>query len=128
MDLNNSKEEIIIESPFITTTRMNSFRSVFQRKIDERVRIYVFTRDPCEHEEFMAYQAETEIQYFEEIGVQTLIYNNLHRKLAILDRKILWEGSLNILSQNKSKEIMRRTENVDYVREMITYLNYGKLI
>ena len=30
---------------------------------------------------------------------------NHHRKLAILDRKVLWEGSLNILSQTRSREI-----------------------
>ena len=70
------------------------------------------TRDPKEHEENMEYQSEETISLFERMGVQVLLcIGNHHRKFAILDRKILWEGSLNILSQNKSREIMRRIEN-----------------
>lgn len=127
-DLNKGRKEIIIESPFITTARMNGFRSVFQRKIKEGVEIYVFTRDPNEHEAPMDSQSEAEIQYFEEIGIQTLICYGHHRKLAIIDREILWEGSLNILSQNNSREIMRRTESLDYVKEVVSFLNYKKFI
>lgn len=84
---------------------MNDFRSVFRKKIEEGVKNYVFTRDPQEHELPMVIQAESEIQFFENVGVQTLMCTgNHHRKLSILDRSILWEGSLNILSQNKSRE------------------------
>ena len=128
-DLKQCKREVIIESPFITTGRMNDFRSVFEKILDKNVKIYVFTRNPSEHEITMAYQAEAEIQYFERIGVQTLICtNNHHRKLAILDKKILWEGSLNILSQNKSREIMRRIEGREPAMEMFEFLNLGKFL
>ncbi|MBP6098525.1 MAG: hypothetical protein KA477_00910 [Candidatus Levybacteria bacterium] len=128
-DLKKCKKEVIIESPFITTGRMNDFRAVFEKILDKDVKIYIFTRDPSEHEVAMAYQAETEIQYFEKIGVQALICtNNHHRKLAILDKKILWEGSLNILSQNKSKEIMRRIEDKEITMQMFEFLNLGKFL
>ena len=128
-DLKKCKKEVIIESPFITTRRMNDFRSVFEKILDKDVKIYIFTRDPSEHEITMAYQAETEIQYFEKIGVQTLICtNNHHRKLAILDKKILWEGSLNILSQTHSREIMRRIEGKEPAIQMFEFLNLGKFL
>ena len=128
-DLKKCKKEVIIESPFITTLRMNDFRSVFEKLLDKEVKIYIFTRDPREHEIAMAYQAEAEIQYFERIGVQTLICTkNHHRKLAILDNKILWEGSLNILSQNKSREIMRRIEDKELAMQMFEFLKLGKFI
>ena len=128
-DLKKCKKEVIIESPFITTGRMNDFRAVFEKILDKDVKIYIFTRDPSEHEVAMAYQAETEIQYFEKIGVQALICtNNHHRKLAILDKKILWEGSLNILSQNKSREIMRRIDDKETAMQMFEFLNLGKFL
>ena len=128
-DLLNSKEEIIIESPFIATERMNSFRSVFKKILEKGVKIYVITRDPKEHNETMEYQSEEEITNFEIMGVQTFLCSgNHHRKLAIIDRKILWEGSLNILSQNNSKEIMRRIEGKEYAGEMFEFLNLGNYI
>ena len=128
-DLKSCKKEVIIESPFITTERMKVFRSLFNILIRKGVRIYVFTRDPKEHEIKMALQSEAEIANFERIGVQTLICKgNHHRKLAILDRKVLWEGSLNILSQAYSREIMRRIDHQKLAEEMFDFLNLSKYI
>lgn len=128
-DLEKCKSEVIIESPFITSLRMNDFRSVFEKLLEKSVKIYIFTRDPREHDLPMANQAEDEIQYLERIGIQTLIcLNNHHRKLAILDKKILWEGSLNILSQNKSREIMRRIEGKESAMQMFDFLNLRKFL
>ncbi len=128
-DLMSCRKEIIIESPFITTERMNGFRSVFNNILEKGVKIYIFTRDPKEHEWNMALQSEAEIQNFERTGIQTLIaLGNHHRKLAILDRKILWEGSLNILSQNNSREIMRRIESERFASEMFNFLRLDKFI
>ncbi len=111
-DLGNCEKEVIIESPFITTERTKPLIPLFNKLLDKRVKIFVMTRDPKEHEKFMESQSEEMTSTFERIGVQVLLcIGNHHRKLAILDRKILWEGSLNILSQTKSREIMRRIES-----------------
>jgi phosphatidylserine/phosphatidylglycerophosphate/cardiolipin synthase-like enzyme len=128
-DIKNCEKEIIIESPFITTERMNSFRSVFKKMLKKDVKIVVITRDPIEHTAFMGKQSEEEITGFEMMGVQTFLCSgNHHRKLAIIDRKILWEGSLNILSQNNSREIMRRIEGEAFATELFEFLNLGEYI
>jgi phosphatidylserine/phosphatidylglycerophosphate/cardiolipin synthase-like enzyme len=128
-DLENCKKEIIIESPFITTERMNGLRSVFKKILEKGVKIYIITRDPKEHNETMEYQSEEEITNFEIMGVQTFLCSgNHHRKLAIIDREILWEGSLNILSQNNSREIMRRIEDAETTQQMFRFLALNKYI
>ena len=111
-DLEGCRNEVIIESPYITSKRAEMLIPIFESLLLKGVKIYVMTRDPQEHEENMEYQSEDAISQFERMGVQVLLcIGNHHRKLAILDRKILWEGSLNILSQNKSREIMRRIKD-----------------
>lgn len=128
-DLLGSKREVIIESPFITTDRVAKLDTRLKRLIRKNVRIYIVTRLPELHSEPMQAQAEKAISYFEKIGVQVLATkNNHHRKLAIIDREILWEGSLNILSQNNSREIMRRIDNDYYAIEMFNFLGLGKII
>ena len=98
---------------------------IFERLIKNRVKIYIFTRASREHSESMEIQSELEIQRFEEIGVQIfLCTGNHHRKLAIIDRSILWEGSLNILSYTRSKEIMRRIKGEQLAKEMIKFLGH----
>ncbi len=128
-DLVNCKQEVIIESPFITIERTRTLIPIFQLLLDRKVKIYVLTRDPKEHDEYLEAQSEEQIRQFEQMGVQVFVCkDNHHRKLAILDRKILWEGSLNILSQNYSHEIMRQIEGQESARDMFEFLHWGRLI
>jgi len=126
-DLEDCRSEVIIESPYITLKRAEMLISVFDDLLAKGVKIYVITRDPKEHDESMEYQSEEAISLFERMGVQVLLcIGNHHRKLAILDRQILWEGSLNILSQNKSREIMRRIDSQKLTMEMFDFLKLGR--
>ncbi len=128
-DLLQCEEEVIIESPFITTERMKTFRPIFNKLLAKNVKIFVITRAPQEHEPEFAYQVEVEISNFERIGVQTLLcVGNHHRKLAILDRKILWEGSLNILSQTHSREVMRQIKGEETALQMFNFLKLSQFI
>jgi hypothetical protein len=97
--------------------------------ITRGVNVFIITRDPREHSDCYEVQSEATIHYFESIGIQVFLSTgNHHRKLAILDRSILWEGSLNILSQHHSREIMRRLENGGFADEMFSFLNLGRYI
>ncbi len=128
-DLKQCQKEVIIESPFITSERMKILWPIL-RKIHARgVKVFIITRDPKEHSEGYEVQSESEIEALENMGIQVLLCTgNHHRKLAIIDRRILWEGSLNILSQIYSREIMRRLEDADNALDMFNFLNFGRYI
>ncbi|OGK20001.1 hypothetical protein A2866_06345 [Candidatus Roizmanbacteria bacterium RIFCSPHIGHO2_01_FULL_39_8] len=128
-DLEDYQNEVIIESPYITSERMRTFDHIFQKLLQKGVKIYIFTRDPKEHDDFMEPQSEEIIKWCETVGIQVLLcIGNHHRKLAILDRKVLWEGSLNILSQSHSREIMRRIEDRSATMEMFGFLKLYKFL
>ena len=124
-DLSRAKEKIIIESPFITINRIEIFTPIFQGLVSKGIKIAIITRDPIEHDESIKYHATDAILTCKELGAQiTLLKGKHHRKLAIIDNNILWEGSLNILSQSHSKEIMRRIYNPYEVSKMKSFLGY----
>ena len=128
-DLEKCQEEVIIESPFITSKRMETLSPIFNKLYNRGIKIYIITRDPKEHNEGYEIQSENEIEAFETTGIQVLLCTgNHHRKLAIIDRKVLWEGSLNILSQIRSREIMRRLEGGGFANDMFKFLNFGRYI
>ena len=128
-DLLHSTNEVVIESPFITRERARTLYPIFEKLTNRGVRLYVVTRDPKEHGETMEEQSEAEIHRFEALGIQVLLCTgNHHRKLAILDRQVLWEGSLNILSQTKSREIMRRIDSKEVATEMFNFLKFGNFL
>lgn len=128
-DLSNCQREIVIESPFITTERMKTFDRLFKNLIEKGVKIYIITRDPLEHSDGYEVQSEEAVRWCEAIGIQVLLCTgNHHRKLAILDRKILYEGSLNILSQTYSREIMRRIAGQEFALEMFNFLKLSRFL
>jgi hypothetical protein len=45
-----SKHEVVIESPFITEKRMNVFLPIFAKMCRRNIKIIVNTRDPIEHD------------------------------------------------------------------------------
>ncbi|MDD3002495.1 MAG: phospholipase D-like domain-containing protein [Candidatus Shapirobacteria bacterium] len=128
-DLRHCKKEVIIESPFISSQRICTLIRPLESLVNRKVKVYIITRDPDEHDINMKRQAEEAIRRFERIGIQVIISSEYsHRKLAILDRKILWEGSLNILSQTYSQEIMRRINSEVQTKKCFNFINLGKYI
>jgi len=128
-DLKQCQKEVIIESPFITSERMKILWPILRKIHTRGVKVFIITRDPKEHSEGYEVQSESEIEALENMGIQVLLCTgNHHRKLAIIDRRILWEGSLNILSQIYSREIMRRLEDADNALDMFNFLNFGRYI
>ena len=108
---------------------MKTLWPYLKRAYERGIKIYIITRDPKDHSDGYEIQSESEIEKLEELGIQVfLCTGNHHRKLAIIDRSILWEGSLNILSQTKSREIMRRLEGGGFAVDMFNFLNFGKYI
>ena len=95
----------------------------------QNVRIAIITKDPEEcDEEYFRNEARRALSNMQHIGIQVIYTSGHHRKLAILDRKILYEGSLNILSQNSSCEVMRRIESVQLAWQMARFVKVDKFI
>ena len=127
-DLTNCSQELIIESPFITTKRAYSLLPMIKKLRKRGVRVVINTRDPQEHEYEYRLQAEEIIGKLIRLGAVVLYTGGLHRKIVIIDRLILWEGSINVLSQYDSCELMRRTVSNLLAQQMIDFLRINKFL
>lgn len=127
-DLKGSRKEVFLESPFITRRRMRELLPAFRRLTSRGVRVIVNTRDPDEHDYLMSREAAVAVAQLQELGVQVLYTDSHHRKLAVIDRRVLWEGSLNILSQNASCEVMRRIESTALAEQMVRFIKLGRFL
>ena len=125
-DLNLCMNEAIIESPFITSNRVASLLPIFGKMRSRGVKMTIVTRDPAEHDTPYDTQAANAVDKLLDIGVEVIYMGGHHRKLALIDRKLLWEGSLNMLSQNDSCEIMRRIESEDLAGQMYSFSKLDK--
>lgn len=124
-DLRRARTRVIIESPFLTQRRINTLLPTLQKLRSKNVRIIVNTKPFDEHDTVLYEQAVEVVGILQAIGVEVLMTVGHHRKLAILD-DILWEGSLNILSQNDSCEFMRRMKSLTLADQMLRFIGLDK--
>lgn len=127
-DLSLARSQVIIESPFITSKRIAKLLPTIRRLTERGVQIVINTKPIDEHSEEFADQADIAISDLQELGVSVLFTVGHHRKLAIIDESIVWEGSLNILSQNDSCEIMRRIDSQDSAKHLLAFINLKRFL
>jgi len=125
IDLNNARNTVIIESPFITKKRMVQLMPVLRKLRLRDVRIVVNTKPLDEHNPLLYEQALWAISEMQVIGIEVFMTIGHHRKIAVVDG-VLWEGSLNILSQNDSCELMRRISSEQLVKETLRFTGLRK--
>ena len=127
-DLACCRNEAVIESPFLATRRIRTLLPMLRKMVTRGVRVTINTKPPQEQEDYMCAEAEASIALLQNIGVEILFTGGHHRKLAIFDRAVLWEGSLNILSQNDSCEVMRRIESGDCAQQILDFTGLTKFL
>ena len=128
-DLSRANKRVVIESPYLTERRALYYTPLFQTLSMRGVGITINTRHPHCHGVKMKLQAEKAARILLRTGIRIYTFNDLrHWKVAVIDDTILWEGSLNILSHNRSREIMRRIASPTLCKRMLAFINSNKRV
>ena len=84
----------------------------FNTILKQQVKIIIITRPVEDFIENKKTMLENIFTILKDAGVQVLFKSNIHQKFAIIDQKITWYGSINLLSFGYSEEsIMRLSSN-----------------
>lgn len=126
-DLLQAKKEVIIYSPFVSKFRANFYQKFIEKLRKRNIEIFIFTRPLDEYDNIIRPQIERALENYKKQGINIFYLGKyIHEKVAIIDREILWEGSLNILSHRASNEMMRRTRHQDTAMQVTYHLNLNK--
>jgi superfamily II DNA or RNA helicase len=111
-DIKTAQKQILIVSPFITKNRVIQVMDSFKDQIDNHVKISILTRPAEEFHEDKKAGLNEIFALLQNAGVTVLLKPGIHQKFAIIDSKIVWFGSINLLSFGYSEEsIMRLVSN-----------------
>jgi len=122
-DIRTAYTRIIIESPYITSRRAQEISPLLNKAVNRGVKVTIYTRNPYHHDGILVTESINGIGILREAGVTVITCVDMrHRKLAMIDGYILWEGSLNMLSQNGSKEVMRRSVSNELCQQMLSFI------
>jgi superfamily II DNA or RNA helicase len=111
-DIDTANEHILIVSPFMTQKRILQVMDHFREKIDNHVKVSILTRPAEEFQEEKRGLLNDMVILLQHAGINVLLKPGIHQKFAIIDHKIVWFGSINLLSFGHSEEsIMRLVSN-----------------
>ena len=118
-DIDNAYGNIFIISPFVMRRRIMKFHEHFRRSIDKNIKVAIMTR-PCEDfKEKDRPQLRETLDILRNDGVNLLFKSGVHQKFAVIDERIVWYGSINLLSFGTSEETMMRLERSNIASELL---------
>jgi superfamily II DNA or RNA helicase len=109
-DIEKASKDVMIVSPFVTKKRVTQMLGYFENILKKQVKITIVTRPVNDFNQNKKRTLENIFSILTNAGVKILFKSNIHQKFAVIDEKIIWYGSINLLSFGYSTEsIMRLT-------------------
>jgi phosphatidylserine/phosphatidylglycerophosphate/cardiolipin synthase-like enzyme len=110
-DLVGATNEIIIVSPHVTKRTVSNILQYFSAAIVNEVRVTVVTKHP-ETSSGRGYAAlEQTLKMLKHAGVNTVFKTSIHQKFAVIDQRLAWYGSINLLGFGSAEENIMRLES-----------------
>ncbi|MFI9647166.1 AAA domain-containing protein [Streptomyces sp. NPDC052040] len=108
-DIGRAVGSIELYCPFLDPQPVRKWSTLFGQRVREGVRVVVYTRAAEEQRD--AASAERHQQRIDELrgaGCEVDFRERMHEKVLILDRTVLWHGSLNLLANTGPTDLMMR--------------------
>lgn len=117
-DITMASKRLLIVSPFVTKRRVLQMTEYFCEILKKQVEITIVTRPAHDFKEDRRRTLEKIFKTVETTGVSLIFKSNIHQKFAIVDDKITWYGSINLLSFGYSEESIMRLESSSIAYEL----------
>ena len=118
-DIAIASKHLLIVSPFVTNKRMHQMMDQFSALLKNHVKITIITRPAEDYKEGRRASLEKLFSQIDIKGVHLIFKSKIHQKFAIIDSKLTWYGSINLLSFGYSEESMMRLESSSIAQELI---------
>ena len=121
-DLMNAVREAVIISPFVTRRRAWQMLPTMEAALAKGVAVVVVTRPTNAYKDKDRPALGETLASLQDTGVRLLFKANIHQKFAVIDQKIVWYGSINLLSYGSAPESIMRLESPNIAQELIKTL------
>ena len=118
-DFSEAKKEILIVSPFLRKKRIDTILEWLKEPLQAGVSITVVTRPPESYKE--PELIKKCIEYLQSV-VTVVQKPNIHQKYVTIDNRLVWYGSINLLSYGSSEESIMRLESRELAGELETMI------
>lgn len=118
-DLSQASSEIVISSPGINSSKvMQLIRAVSNKQV-QGVKVSVITIPSDEYPENRIEATKKLISGLREAGIYVKEAPGIHEHYAVIDKEIIWYGSMNLLSREKEDDSLMRIQSRDIADELL---------
>ena len=118
-DIRNAKFEIIIVSPYIRRNRASQMLRLLSEAQINGVRTNVITRPAGKYRLTDQPGVITLMNEIRDAGISIAEKPNIHQKFIVIDKNLIWYGSINLFSFGSAEESIMRFENMEIADELL---------
>jgi hypothetical protein len=87
--------------------------------LEKKVRVLIVTRPKEEFKPKDHDPIQRTLDLLTDCGASVVFKSNIHQKFAIMDQKIVWYGSINLLSYGSALESIMRIDSANIANELV---------
>jgi len=118
-DILAATREILIVSPFVTRRRTVQMLQHLEIAVRSGIRVVVITRPAEDYRETDQIALQGTMAILHDAGIHMIFRQNIHQKFAVTDQRIVWYGSINLLSFGSAEESIMRLESPSIANELM---------
>ena len=118
-DLCSCQREILICSPGVNRAKVRRLLQRTQLQQEQGVQVIVWTLSPEQYPKNRIERTEKLLVELREGGVAVRTFQRLHEHFAVLDRELVWYGSVNLLSREKEEDSLLRIASREIAEELL---------
>lgn len=118
-DISSSKSEIVIVSPYMGKRRLSQMLNILSSGINNGAKLTIITRPEADYSEKDRSAFLDMVNYIQLTGANLIFKSNIHQKFAVIDQRIVWYGSINLLSFGSSEQSIMRLDSINIANELI---------
>ena len=115
IDFAEAKKEILIVSPYLRKKRIETILEWLKEPIHTGISITVVTRPPESYKEPKPIQECIDLL---KSNISVITKPNIHQKFILIDNRLVWYGSINLLSYGSSEESIMRLDSRELAAEL----------
>ena len=118
-DVGQAKNSVRIVSPYASASRVTWLIPTIAQGRQRRVKFSITTRPPDSLPATSRKTAQAAFEQLQEQGCDLLFRTGIYQRYAIIDDRIIWYGSINLLSIGKAQATMMRLVSSNIARELM---------
>ena len=127
-ELNNARLNIVISSPIINKSRVIGMLSYLQGLGLSAENITIITKPVTDYKDIKTELIKELLEQLVVAGFNVITRSNIHQKFIVIDKQIVWYGSINLLGYGYLPETMVRFVNGEVASEIVETVNFDSKV